>query len=172
MRSKQNNYAFIDGNNLYYSIKAQGWALDYKRFRVYLRDKYDINKAFLFIGYIRKNRDLYNSLKSQGYNLVFKPILPGLESMIKGNVDAELVLHTIKDIEIYDKAIVITGDGDFHCLIKYLIEKEKLLKLIIPNKNKYSSLFRKFMPYIEFMNNLKNKLKYEKKGRREALPRD
>ena len=35
---------------------------------------------------------------------------------------------------------------------------EKLLKLMIPNQQKYSSLLRKFMADIVFMNNLKGKL--------------
>jgi len=63
--------------------------------------------------------------------------------------------------KIYDKAIIVSGDGDFHCLLEYLEEKEKLLKLIIPNRLKYSSLLRKFMLKIAFMNNLKEKLKYK-----------
>lgn len=165
MENRKNNYVFIDGNNLYYSIKAQGWALDYKRFRVYLRDKYNITKAFLFIGYIKENQDLYNSLKGQGYNLVYKPTLPGLEAKIKGNVDAELVLHAMKEFNNYDKAIIVTGDGDFYCLVKYLIEQDKLLKLLIPDRNAFSSLFRKMMTYIEFMNKLRDKLEYKRRKR-------
>lgn len=106
---------------------------------------------------------MYNNLRKQGYNLIFKPTLPKSKNAIKGNVDAELVLHTMKEAKSYDKAIIITGDGDFHCLVRYLIEEEKLLKLIIPDKNKYSSLFRKFMLNIEFMNRLRGKLEYKKK---------
>jgi hypothetical protein len=29
-----NNYAFIDGNNLYLGVRSQGWKLDYKKFRL------------------------------------------------------------------------------------------------------------------------------------------
>jgi hypothetical protein len=60
----------------------------------------------------------------------------------------------------YEKALIVTGDGDFHCLVKYLLKKEKLLKLMIPNRRKYSSLFRKMMSHIVFMNNLKRKLAF------------
>ncbi len=62
----------------------------------------------------------------------------------------------------YDKTLIVAGDGDFACLVDYLSKKKKLLKLMIPNQNKYSSLFRKFMAEIVFMNSLKNKLEYKK----------
>ena len=60
----------------------------------------------------------------------------------------------------YDKALIVTGDGDFYCLVEYLLKTDKLLKLMIPNKEKYSSLFRKMMPHIIFMNNLRSLLEH------------
>lgn len=160
MENRQNNYAFIDSQNLNLSIRDQGWILDFKKFRRYLKDKYSITKAFLFIGYVQENQDLYTTLQEFGYILVFKPTLKLPEGKVKGNVDAELVLQAMIEFENYEKAMIVTGDGDFHCLVKYLLEKEKLLKLMIPNRNKYSSLFRKMMPHIVFMNNLKRKLAF------------
>jgi uncharacterized LabA/DUF88 family protein len=162
METEQNNYAFIDSQNLNLSIREQGWILDFKKFRIYLKDKYNITKSFLFIGYVNENQDLYTSLQEFGYILVFKPTLRLQDGRVKGNVDAELVLHTMIEIENYDRALIVTGDGDFHCLVKYLIKKDKLLKLMIPNRYKYSSLFRKIMSHIIFMNNLKGKLAYDK----------
>ena len=81
---------------------------------------------------------------------------------VKGNTDAELVLHAMIEYENYDKALIITGDGDFFCLIEHLIKNDKLLKLMIPGKNSYSSLYRKFAPHMAFVSDLKIKLKYEK----------
>ena len=82
---------------------------------------------------------------------------------VKGNVDAELVLHTMIELNNFDKAIIVSGDGDFACLIDYLVRKDKLHKLLIPDKNSYSSLLRKFMGSIGFMNSLRGKLEYKKK---------
>ena len=89
------NYAFIDSQNLNLSIRQQGWRLDFRRFRYYLRDKYDIEKAFIFIGYIYEHQNLYINLQKDGYILVFKPTLKLPDGSVKGNVDAELVLHTM-----------------------------------------------------------------------------
>ncbi len=157
------NYAFIDSQNLNLSIAEQGWKLDFSKFRNYLFHKYGIAHAFLFIGYVKENEALYNALIDNGYLLIFKPTLKLPDGRVKGNVDAELVLHAMIEYDNYEKALIITGDGDLHCLVEYLIENSKLLNLMIPNKLQFSSLFRKMMPHIIFMNNLRGLLEYSKK---------
>ena len=154
------NYAFIDSQNLNLSIKDQGWRLDYKRFCWYLKDKYWVTKAFLFIGYIPTQQLLYKSLQQQGYILVFKPTLDLRDGKVKGNVDAELVLHAMIEWNNYDKAVIVTGDGDFHCLIEHMRNKGKLEKLLIPNRHKYSALLKKFTSDMAFVSELKGKLEF------------
>jgi len=163
MNKKNNNYAFIDSQNVNLSIRYQKWTLDWKKFRKYLYDKYDITKAYLFIGFVPQNQSLYTNLQQDGYILIFKPTLTLPSGKVKGNVDAELVLHTMIEFKNYDKALIVPGDGDFYCLVEHLIKKNKLIKLMIPDKNHFSSLFRKLMPHIVFMNNLKDKLAYKKR---------
>ena len=97
-----------------------------------------------------------------GFILIFKPTLKIKPGKVKGNVDAELVLHTMIEFPNYDKAVIASGDGDFACLVDYLQSKNKLKKLLVPNKNKYSSLLRKFMIHISFMNDLRGKLEFKK----------
>jgi len=162
MTMAQNNYAFIDSQNLNLSIRKQGWALHFRKLRQYLRDKYGITKAFLFIGYVYENQALYTALQKDDYILVFKPTLKLPSGKVKGNVDAEMVLHAMVEYENYDKALIVTGDGDLYCLVDYLVKNDKLLKLLIPNRNSFSSLFRKMMPYSTFVNDLRSKLAYDK----------
>ncbi|MDP3955361.1 MAG: NYN domain-containing protein [bacterium] len=142
----KNNYAFIDSQNLNLGVRSQGWKLDWRKFRQYLRNKYGVAKAYLFIGQVAGNESLYAFLQESGYILIFKPTLyqrVGGKAIIKGNVDAELVLHAMIQYKNYHQAILVTGDGDFHCLIEYLERKGKLLKILAPTKH-YSSLLRKF----------------------------
>jgi len=162
-KKNEKNYAFIDSQNLYLSVRQMGWKLDYQRFRIYLKDKYKVEKAFLFLGYLPDKQSLYTSLQKDGYIIVFKPALQLKDGRIKGNVDAELVLHTMIEFKNYDKAVIISGDGDFACLVDYLISKNKLKKLMIPNQWKYSSLLRKYMSFIVFLNNLKGKIEKKKR---------
>ncbi|MDZ7587482.1 MAG: NYN domain-containing protein [Patescibacteria group bacterium] len=128
---KQNNYAFIDSQNLNLGVRDLGWRLDFGRFLVYLKDKYQVSKAFLFIGYVAGNQTLYTQLQKDGYLVIFKPTLEfkkGKKINIKGNVDAELIMHSMIEWRNFDKAIIVSGDGDFHCLIEYLEQKKKLKK--------------------------------------------
>ncbi|MBI5872734.1 MAG: NYN domain-containing protein [Candidatus Omnitrophica bacterium] len=163
MSLQKNNYAFIDSQNLNLAIRDLGWQLDFKRFRVYLKDKYAVSKAFIFIGYVPTNESLYTSLQSYGYILIFKSTLNAPGGKIKGNIDAELVLHAMIEYPNYDKAVIVTGDGDFHCLIEYLKKQGKIERLIVPNRHEFSSLLRKFAPFMDSMNNLSIKLGYTNK---------
>lgn len=161
-------YAFIDSQNLNLGVRSQGWKLDWKKFRQYLRNKYNVTKAYLFIGQVAGNESLYTFLQECGYVLIFKPTLNKRvkgEEVIKGNVDAELVLHSMIQYKNYQKAIIVTGDGDFHCLIEYLEEKGKLLKILAPTRH-YSSLLRKFNQehYIVRIDLLKSSLALKKTG--------
>ena len=165
-REQEKIYAFIDSQNLNLAIRGLGWKLDFQQFYIYLKDKLKVKKAFLFIGYIPKNQELYSYLKQAGYQIIFKPVLNQGRTQkdhIKGNVDAELVLHTMIQYKNYHKAIIVTGDGDFHCLIDYLQKKNKLSKLIIPNSKKYSKLLFRFRNKMVFINRLQDRLAYKNK---------
>lgn len=164
MKKIGNNYAFIDSQNLNLAIRDLGWILDFKRFRVYLKDKYGVSKAFIFIGYIEKNKKLYDFLKHAGYICIFKPTVEYKDGHTKGNCDAELVLQTMIELSNFEKSIIVSGDGDFHCLVKYLIEKKKLGFILVPNREKFSALlnFKIFRSHLRFLNDLDKKLDYKK----------
>jgi len=160
-----NNYAFIDSQNLNLGVKNQGWRLDFKKFRVYLAEKYCVKVAYLFIGYIQKNQDLYLSLQKCGYVLIFKPTLPDGDGNVKGNVDADLVLQAMIEYQNYDQAVIITSDGDFYSLVKYLYEGNKLRMVISPYYKTCSTLLKQSArERIVFIDNLRRKLEYIRKN--------
>lgn len=156
------NYAFIDGQNVNLGIQGLGWKLHWKRFRIYLKEKYNVDKAYYFIGFLDGNNNLYRALQEYGYILIFKPTLKSKDGKVKGNCDAELVLHAMIEWPNYNKAIIAAGDGDYACLVSHLIEQDKLEVLLVPNQYAYSALLRKFSDKIHFMNGLKKKLEYRK----------
>ncbi len=160
MKKLANNYAFIDSQNLNLGVLSLGWRLDFSRFRVYLKDKYDVTTAYLFIGYVPGNEKMYASLQKFGYVCIFKPTLELPDGSVKGNVDAELVLHTMIEYSNFDKAVIVSGDGDFCCLIRHLISNQKCEAVIVPNQYKYSALlkFRAIRPYLRFINDSRGKL--------------
>lgn len=165
MLKPQTNYAFIDSQNLNLSIRSLGWNLDFRKFRIHLKEKYGVAKAFLFIGFIEGNNDLYTALQEAGFICIFKPTLKYKDGTTKGNCDAELVLQAMIEYLNYEKAVIVTGDGDFYCLVKYLIDKEKLESVVIPNQFKFSALLKRdeVKPYLRYMNELRGRLEYKKK---------
>ncbi len=159
MEKRENNYAFIDSENLYKGINDLGWKLDYQKFRVYLSHKYRVSKAFLFIGYLPTNTTLYRMLQDSGFTLIFKPTLTGKDGKTKGNVDAELVLHTMIEYPNYDQAVIVTSDGDFGCLVEYLYGMDKLRTVVSPHYKTCSILLKKAArEKIVFMDMLRMKL--------------
>ncbi len=154
--------AFIDSNNLNLGIETLGWKLDWRKFRIYMKEKYNVSTAYLFIGYVPTNQDLYSSLQKAGYVLVLKPTIPDKDGNTKGNIDADLVLQTMIDYSNYDKAIIVSSDGDFYSLVKYLYENSKLRLVMSPYNKTCSSLLKKSAKEkIVFMDNLREKLEYK-----------
>lgn len=175
-------FAFIDSQNLNLGVGNdikhkgriiyKGWELDFKKFRRFLKDKYKVETAFLFIGNLPGNEGLYAYLQRAGYVLVLKPTTTFKDddgkTKVKGNVDTDLVLYAAaQEIDNYDKAVIVSGDGDFLSLYEYLDARGKLGHIVIPNKKRYSQLLTKFANHFDFVSVNKAKLEKtnNKKGR-------
>jgi uncharacterized LabA/DUF88 family protein len=157
------NYAFIDGNNLHLSTVNLGWKLDHGKLRRFLKDKYRVEVAYYFIGYIEDYEELYSNLRKHGFELKFKEVSLDDEDNVKGNVDAEIVLQAMIDINDYSQAVIITSDGDFACLVRYLLQKGKLRKVLAASRRGCSRLLRKAaQTEIDFLDDLRSKLEYKK----------
>ena len=168
-------YAFIDSQNLNLGVSRnivtksgkvlyKGRKLDFKKFHDYLRTKYNVSKAYLFIGKIPGNEPLYNKLKSFGYELVLKETSAYLGSkgewIVKGNVDTDIVLYSAHILaNEYDKAIFVSGDGDFVSLYDSLDSEDKLERILVPNRHSYSKLLKKYRAKITFVSALNNMTK-------------
>ena len=136
-----------------------GWGLDWSRFRVYLKHKYDVTRAYLFIGFMPEHNDIYDELQEAGFILKFKPVLPNGQNGVKGNVDADLVLQAMIDYSNYDRAVIVSSDGDFYSLARYLYDNKKLLAVLSPHRKTCSSLLRKSAKdKMVYMDTLREKL--------------
>lgn len=143
MQKQENNFAFIDNTNVHKGVGMLGWKLNWAKFRKLLKERYGAVKAYMFIGYIAGNQDIYRDFQNMGYTLIFKPTLPTENGEIKGNCDAELVLQAMIDFNDYEKAVIVTGDGDFQCLVKHLRKIGKLGFVISPNRQWCSILLKR-----------------------------
>lgn len=134
MTKQLNNVAYIDGANLHKGTGQLNWEFDYGKFRVWLREKYGVSQAYLFLGLIPKYKNLYTRLQEQGYTLVFKEVSYDGNGNVKGNCDADIVVRAMKDAyeNTFDKAILVSSDGDYASLVTFLLEKDKIKVVLSP----------------------------------------
>ena len=163
MKKLENNVAYIDGANLYSGMKTLGWKLDYRSFRIWLSEKYSVKQAYLFIGMMAKNKDLYTSLQEQGYTLVFKEVIYDKDGKAKGNCDADIVVKAMEDAyeNSFEKVMLVTSDGDYASLVKFLISKNKFDTILSPAiEERCSVLLKRTGASIVYINDKKSTLEY------------
>lgn len=168
---QENNYAFIDGQNLHMGTKSEHpkWEVDLLKFRQYLLKKYQIQKAYYFLGYVdEKYQRLYEEIQGAGFILVFRQHNSAMLGEKKGNVDSDIIFYIMKKMyykENFDKIILVSGDGDYRMLVDFLIGEEKFKKVLFPNKKFASSLYKNLEPkYFDYLNSKDIKQKIKKKG--------
>lgn len=185
---RKGSYAFIDSQNLNIGVQKFGWKMDWIKFRKFLAEEYNVTKAFMFIGYVPEFESLYDQMHDAGYLVVLKPTYDMTKPQadphanqsdqhgkheeeekkpVKGNIDADLVLWAMKEMSNYDKAVLVSGDGDFYSLIEYLESKKRLHKILTPSFQ-YSQLFNKYEQYIDRLDQHKRELRYYDRRKKPA----
>lgn len=174
MSTKPRNIAYIDGQNLNMgtSAVAPKWSVDLHRFRVYLAEKYHIEAAYYYLGYVQEGagmEKLYESIQKAGFILVFREHNSAMLGKKKGNVDSDIILSIMKRLylkEDFNKVVLVSGDGDYKMLVDFLIEQDKFEKILFPNKrfssSLYKSLSRHYFAYLDD-EGVKRKIAYKKK---------
>ncbi|MES2059903.1 MAG: NYN domain-containing protein [Patescibacteria group bacterium] len=158
------NIAYIDAANLDKGIKSNfGWKMDYRKFRIWLSEKYKVEKALIFIGLISKYKDLYTRLQECGFTLIFKDVIYQ-KGAPKGNCDSDLLMQASCDL--YEgnlsKAVIVTSDGDYAPLIKVLKKKERLEIILSPAPaKKCSILLKRTGAAIAYINDQRAILEYK-----------
>jgi uncharacterized LabA/DUF88 family protein len=167
---KQKNIAFIDGQNLYMGTakrEQNPWRINLKRFRVYLEQKYNITKAYYFLGYVQEERqELYEEIQAAGFVLIFREHNTAMLGKKKGNVDSDIIFSIMRKLykkEDFQKIFLISGDGDYKMLVDFLIEEKKFGKMLFPNRQYASSLYKKLgSEYFDYLESVRDKIGQKK----------
>jgi uncharacterized LabA/DUF88 family protein len=178
-------YAFIDSQNLNVGTQKFGWTMNWIRFRKWLAEEYNVENAYMFIGYIPENEALYEQMHDAGFLVVLKQTYdmtrikeekldadgkPEEKPPLKGNVDTDLVLWAMKELGNYQKAIIVSGDGDFFSLVEYLHSKKRLLHVMTPSGH-YSQLYNAYKDYVVQLDHYKRTLEYRDHKSRKPKPK-
>lgn len=161
-----NTIAYIDGANLHKGVESDEWKLDYRKFRSWIRQKFSVVDALLFIGLMPKNAGLYTSLQNAGYKLVFKEVVFDGEGKAKGNCDADLVLRAARDHfeQGVNSVIIVSSDGDYSPLVKFWLEKKVRCTVVSPAPIKRCSiLLKRTGAPIVYLDEVKHKLEHKLK---------
>src|SRR3989338_3599761 len=153
---QKNNLAFVDGQNMYMSTTSadKPWRIDLARFRVYLRQKYKVEKAYYFLGYVNEeHQDLYNEIQEAGFILQFKEHSSVMLGKKKGNVDTDIVFAIMKKLyqkEEFGRVVLVSGDGDYKMMVDFLLEENRFEKILFPDQKRASSLYKTIgAPYFD-----------------------
>jgi len=164
----KNNLAFVDGQNLYLGANSeeQAWEVDLIKFRKYLSRKYHVGKAYYFLGFVdEKYQDLYEEIQNAGFILIFRQHNSAMLGKKKGNVDSDIIFAIMKKMygkELFDKIVLVSGDGDYKTLVDFLIEEKRLEKVLFPNKKFASSLYKKITRvYYDYLLNIKHLIEFK-----------
>ena len=167
MDSTAGNIAYIDGANLHKGVWSLGWKLDYRVFRRWMEQKFSISEAFLFIGLMPKNTNLYSALQKFGYTLVFKEVVYDKDGRAKGNCDADLVLQAAKDFYERDvrSVLLVSSDGDYAPLVRFWKDKKVPCSILSPARmDKCSILLKRTGTPIVCLDDVKQKLCQKEKA--------
>ncbi len=129
--SPEQNWVFIDLQNLYKGVQERGWKINWHSFRSHLTQKYSAVKAVIFTGFVSGNEWLYKKLNLAGFQVETRPtrILPD-GTIDGGNCDADLASYVMDYKLDYSKAIIVADDADYLRTIQSL-QRQNKLKLII-----------------------------------------
>ena len=119
------------------------------------------------LGVASSSKNCKPVLKAAGLLELFGTRVDGVVSAelnLKGKPEPDIFTTACDNLCVdYKKAIIVTSDGDFSCLVEYLIRKNKLRSVIASSKGGCSHLLEKAAgTYISYMDELRNKLEYHK----------
>jgi uncharacterized LabA/DUF88 family protein len=169
---KKINIAYIDAANLDKAIRGLEWKLDYRKFRTWLSEKYQVEKAYIFIGLIEKYKNLYNYFQESGYLLVFKDVLHQ-DGKTKGNCDSDLLMKAVSDFYEGElaKAVLVASDGDYAPLVKMLQSKGGIEIILSPAlAQKCSILLKRTNCPIAYLNDQRSILEQIESNKNEKAP--
>lgn len=159
-------YVFIDASNIIYGARGYGWKMDFEKLFGYLKTRFNAQRILYYAGLDgadKKQLKFYEKLQQFGYELRLVPVKIFKDGRKKADVDARLTFEAMKYLGEYDKAIFLTGDGDYYWLFEDLLQREKNIKLIAYQKSTARELKQLFGGGFTDLSRLRHLLELQQK---------
>lgn len=148
---------FIDAANVIYSQRTLKWQVDFKKLMDYFKKNYQLDNVYFYFAYVKddkRQQEFFGKLRQWGYKIRTKEVklIRQKDGTIlkKGNLDVELTIDAVKALRYYSTAILMSGDSDFHALVKYLQGKNKKVVVISSKGHVSFELLKAADKYINF----------------------
>lgn len=148
---------FIDAANVIYSQRTLKWQIDFKKLMDYFKTNYQLDNVYFYFAYLKDNKKqqgFFKKLRKWGYKIRTKEVKLIRQSdgtiLKKGNLDVELTIDAVKDLKFYSTAILMSGDSDFHALVRYWQYSERKVVVISSKGHVSFELLKAADKYINF----------------------
>ncbi len=131
---------FVDGANMFYTQKkGLGWFFDPGKLLKTLKAEDELADAFWYMGVKpspeSRDENFLRYLAYAGYTVrtkqlktIFDP--ESGETIQKANLDIEIVMDMFNTVDNYQKAILLSGDGDFERALESLRSRGKRICVV------------------------------------------
>ena len=180
---KLRSYIFIDASNIHYYLKDEGWRINWDKFQAHYKNIFQDPCFYYYEGIISKGcyfdnhpghgiqdfidakkrkQRYFKYLRQYNYRVRHKPVARIYDNTTgrfkhKCNFDVELTIDAIDNLNNFDVFILVSGDGDFEKLVKYLKSKKKRTIVIAP-KNRLSQNLNKAANVVINLKNIKDSI--------------
>lgn len=135
---------FVDGANMFYTQKkGLGWFFDPAKLLNILKGEDELADAYWYMGLKQppdpQDENFMRFLSYAQYTVRTKSLKTIYDSETgettqKANLDVEIVMDMFNTIENFDKAILLSGDGDFERALELLRSRGKRI-LVVSTQN-------------------------------------
>ncbi len=136
---------FIDGANLYSTVKTLDFDIDYSKFLNLFKEKGRLICARYYTAVLEHEdfspiQPLIDWLDYNGYSVITKSAKAYTDRdgrrRTKGNVDIEIAVDILELADHVDHILLVSGDGDFRALLQAVQRKGVRVTVISTSKSK------------------------------------
>ncbi|CAM3452425.1 NYN domain-containing protein [Deinococcus saxicola] len=137
---------FIDGANVYSAAKRLGWNFDHRKILDHFAAQGTLYNAFYYtavpLPIDDKQRRFTDALTYMGYTVRTRPLRESTDEngdiSRRASLDIEIVTDLLTTTNLYDTAVLLTGDGDFERPVEVLRARGKrVIVASIPEMTSY-----------------------------------